>query len=137
MLRTPTYHVFDLYREHQGARSIRLHIDTQPISFAVGQERRQLSGLLGSASIRGDRLLLTIVNPHASLPIEADLGIASGAQVVEAARTVLTHEDLTAHNTFDQPDTVSPSSVESLDPAGVARHVFAPRSITALRLRLS
>ncbi len=135
MLLTPTYHVYDLYREHQGARSVRVQIEAPAVAFAVGAERRQIPGLLASASTRGDQLLLTVVNPHATFPIECEIRIER-AKAREASAQVLTHDELTAHNTFDAPQNVTPEEV-LVEAAAEWRFTFAARSVTAIRMRLT
>ena len=133
MLHTPTYHVFELYRSHQGARSLPTEITAPTIFFASGDQKRQLPGLAGSASLKSDLLTLSVVNPHASLPIEAELDLG-GARLQGAAVSVLTHEDLTAHNTFESRQNLWPrtSAWEHSD-----RQSFPPASVTVIRGRLA
>jgi alpha-N-arabinofuranosidase len=133
MILTPTYHVFELYRSHQGARSLPTTFDAPPVSFAVGDEKRQLPGLAGSASLKADLLTLSVVNPHASLPTEAAIDIQGGS-LRNVTISVLTHADLTAHNTFESPQTLRPQTqaAELQD-----RHVFPPASVSVIRGRLS
>lgn len=136
MILTPTYHVFDLYQSHRGGRSVRVRIDAPPIAFAAGEEKRQMASLSGSASIKGDILTLTIVNAHASLPAEAEIRLPSGTRAAEARGSVLTNDELAAHNTFDDPETVKPTPCSVEAGAQEWRHTFPPASITALRLRV-
>jgi len=132
MITTPTYHVFELYRSHQGARCLRTEIEAPTITFAIGAEQRQLSSLTGSASLKADLLTLSIVNTHANLPAEAVIDLQS-ASLSQASVSVLTHSELTAHNTFESPQTVRPrtQSWEFAD-----RHLFPPASVTVIRGRL-
>lgn len=132
MMTTPTYHVFEMYRTHQGGRSLRTSFEAPPISFAAGDEKRRIAGLSGSASLKGDLLTLSVVNPHASLPLEATLDFQGGAPG-EATVSVLTHSDLAAHNTFENPGQLRPVSGawEIRD-----RHVFPPASVTVIRARV-
>jgi alpha-N-arabinofuranosidase len=133
MLTTPTYHVFELYRSHQGARGLDCKFEANPISFAVGEEKRQLPGLIGSASIKAGLLTLSVVNPHGSLPAEAVLDF-NGAQLTDATVATLTHPELTAHNTFESPQTVHPQHSTWM-PAD--RFVFPAASVTVIRARLA
>jgi alpha-N-arabinofuranosidase len=137
MITTPTYHVFDLYQSHQGGRSLRTVIEANPISFIAGDERRQLPGLTGSASVRGGELTLSVVNPHASLPVEAEIDFGGTAAAGDVRGAVLASDDLTAHNTFDAPDALRPEpfTVEAFGPRG--RHTFPPASVTVMRTRLA
>jgi alpha-N-arabinofuranosidase len=133
MLLTPTYHVFALYQPHQGGQSLRVVFDAPPVSYALGEEKRQLPGLIGSASSRAGGLTLSVVNPHATLPIEALLDVR-GFAARRASVSELTHDELTAHNTFDEPETLKPETQESEIDGPQWRHVFAPASVTVIRL---
>ena len=132
MILTPTYHVFELYRSHQGARNLRTSFEAPPIGFAMGDQKRQLPGLAGSASLKSDLLTISVVNPHASLPQETSIDL-SGHALREATISILTHSDLTAHNTFDAPDNLRPQT-QAWQQAD--RHVFPPASVTVIRGRL-
>jgi alpha-N-arabinofuranosidase len=132
MILTPTYHIFELYRSHQGGRVLPTSFEAPSISFAVGDERRELSSLSGSASLKGDLLTVSVVNPHATLPAEAAIELQGGI-VREVMISVLAHSDLTAHNTFEAPQILRPQSqaIELKD-----RHVFPPASVTVIQGRL-
>ena len=132
MLLTPTYHVFELYRSHQGGQSLRTDFEAPAISFAAGEEKRQIQGLSGSASIKGGTLTLSVVNPHAALPVEAEIDWG-GVSMREASISVLTHDDLTAHNTFESPGNLRPQ-ISAWQPAD--RHSFPPASVTVFRGRV-
>jgi alpha-N-arabinofuranosidase len=66
-----------------------------------------LPGLSASASIRDRRLTMTMTNPS----LDADLSLRlslSGAYATEARATILTHQNMTAANTFADSDEVKP-----------------------------
>jgi alpha-N-arabinofuranosidase len=137
MLLTPTYHVFDLYKNHQGATSFRTVVESSDIPYAANNQRHALPALSASASRRpGSReLTLTVTNAHATLPAEVEVSLrgAGGIAVGELGAWVVTHDDLTAHNTFDAPDALAPQPPAGGEwDAGV--RVFPPASVTALRL---
>ena len=141
VVRTPTYHVFDLYLAHQGARAVRLVVDSPEVTFPRDGEPERLVGLAGSASLRDDRLTLTVVNPRIAEPVEATItlrGDATANSAGEVEETVLTHADIHAHNTFAAPDTVALAAPRSLPADGrVFRHRFAPQSVTRLVFALA
>ena len=138
MLTTPTYHVFELYRPHQGARAVRALFDAPEVTLAEAGEELRLFGLAGSASLQGDTLTLTVVNPRVGAPVEAAINLRGDASVRQATETVLTHADIHAHNTFDAPDTVTLAAPRSLDLSGRSfRHQFAPQSVTSLTIALA
>ena len=129
MIVTPTYHVFDLFQAHQGATALRTTVESPDVSFAVGNERRNTPALTASASVRGDALTFSITNVHATLPQEVDFELRGGGRTIDAEVRVLTHEDLTAHNTFDDPTVLRPRD------GGLDREVLRlpPASIAVVR----
>jgi alpha-N-arabinofuranosidase len=129
---TPTYHVFDLYQSHQGGTALRTTVESPGVSFVVGDERRTMPGLSASASVRGGALTLSITNADATLPqeIELDLRGGGGELLQDASVHVLTHEDLTAHNAFDEPDALRPRRDDALLTERVLR--LPPASVTVL-----
>ena len=61
---------------------------------------------------------------------------SSAADRREVRQTVLTHKELNAHNTFEQPETVVPRSTPT-DLRGPELHcVLAPASVTRLDVTL-
>jgi alpha-N-arabinofuranosidase len=129
---TPTYHVFDAYQVHQGAQALAVTVEAPPLPVALGDQRASLAGLMGSASTKGGVLTLSFVNPHASFPLEVDIGLPSAPRDVTGS--VLTHEDLAAHNTFGEPGVVTPVALDE----GCLRantYVAPPASVNVIRFR--
>ena len=138
LVRTPTYHVYEMFTPHHGAQTLPVTFEAEPIrhSGAAGAGS-DLPGLAGSASLTGNRLTLTVVNPSLSAAVDATIVMAGGASVSEARATVLTHDDPRAHNTVADPETVRPSSPATVEVGrGDLRHAFAPRSVTRLDVNL-
>jgi alpha-N-arabinofuranosidase len=131
---TPTYHVFDMYQAHQGGRGVRMEIESPAASFAIGEEKRTMPTLAGSASIKGNVLTLSITNAHARLPVQVDMDVR-GVQIRALARTTLTADDVHSHNTFESPAAVTPTFQEP-QKIGEARYTFPPASVTVLTFRL-
>jgi alpha-N-arabinofuranosidase len=100
---TPNFYVFEMYKPHQGATAVRVNVEAPAVEFRVGSDRRQLFGLAGSASVREKAMTLTLVNPHDSEPVAAAVNLKGGAARA-ARRTVLTHAQANAHNTFERPN---------------------------------
>lgn len=96
---TPTYHVYDMFKEHQGADAVETVVtDNEAFESAVTI----------SASVKDGKTLITIGNlsctEDAALLLE---GV--GVQIPETARGVLLYnEDMHAHNTFEEPEKVVP-----------------------------
>src|SRR5207302_647027 len=114
---TPTGHVYEMYAGHHGAESLRTRVEAADVEFTASGKRHTLSGLIGSASRRGDALLVTFVNPRLGTPLAVEIDLRDGAEAREGSATVLTHTDCHAHNTFDAPETLVPRQ-ESVATAG-------------------
>jgi alpha-N-arabinofuranosidase len=133
---TPTYHVFDLYQHHQGGQSLRVEIGTDLISFAAEGEKHQLPALNASASISGDALTLSVTNADARRPAQALIQVEGHVlHGAEVDQTVLTADDIHAHNTFDGPEQVTPID-ECLEIRDDWHHDFPPASVTVFRFRI-
>lgn len=131
---TPVGRVFELYAGHQGGESLRTEFSAPQVSYERDGQTARFWGLNGSASMRGQTLLLTVVNPHVSEPREAEITLRGGAYS-SGTVTTLTHHDLHACNTFDHRDAVAPASA-SLPSANRIVHTFPAASVSALSIQL-
>ena len=100
---TPTYHVFDMFKEHQGAEAIKTFVSDND-DFA--------SSLSVSASVKNGRLLVTVGNLSCTEDAEFSLESVGAELDKKAYCTLLAHEDMHAHNTFENPDNVTPTAYE-------------------------
>ncbi len=136
---TPNFNVFDMYQSHQGATTVRAEFSAPQVSYQRDKQPATFWGLNGSASLQDKTLTLTVVNPHATQPREAEIAVRGGSPSSVQA-TVLTNPDIHAHNTFDHPDVVSAVSQKvqgAIPGSGVLRYLFAPASVTKLSISLS
>lgn len=123
-IKTPTYHVFDLYQPHKGAQAVRFITTAETVSD--GEESAQacrenylnkqpfhLQAIHGSASVKAGVLCVTVVNTHPTQPVELDLEVfASSLKEVEVV--TLAADDIHAHNTFEQPERVRLSPARTI-----------------------
>ena len=130
---TTVFHVFDMYKSHQGGRSLRLVCDAPGISYGAG---KQLWGLAGSASLQGKTLVITVVNPHIGEPCTAEMSLRGGA-AKSAQVTVLTSQDIHAHNDFDHPHEVVPRTESAAVSGSRFTWTFTPASVTKFEIELT
>ncbi len=130
MLLTPTYHVFGLYKGHQGARQVECYAQTK----LVGPEADAVPQLHASASqnAEGD-LLLTVANldEAQSCPVECIVPGMS-ARAIEA---LVLAGDARAHNTFDAPQAVQPRPLAVTRAADGFTATLPPCSVAAFTLK--
>ena len=126
-----------MYQGHRGGVSLRVDFAAAEISFGATDHDRHLPMLHGSASIKDGTLTLSVVNLYANDFVDAEITI-DGAAATEIAVACLSHTDMLAHNTFDQPNTLVPQR-ETLPalPAGPWRHTFLPASVSVFTVRLA
>ena len=109
MLLTPTYHIFDLYKAHQGATLVESSSDAKMIE---GYER-PFAGVSQSASVGADGVLhVTLANVKLDAAEEISLRLDGRKYALKNAR-ILTGK-MNAHNTFDQPEQVKIQNFEGV-----------------------
>ena len=89
---TPTYHVFNMFKSHKAGEAFRV----------IGPD-----DISASASVKDGEVTLTIANlsPERDYELELD---PVGFGIGEGTLTQISDDDLHAHNTFDNPERVSP-----------------------------
>ncbi len=133
---TPVYHVFQMYAAHQGGKSVRSEFASPAVHYDRDGQSASFWGLKGAASVRQKELNITVVNPDVQQSRETEISLL-GAESVSGTATVLTHADIHAHNTFDNPDTVRPRTGNLQSTGRSFRYTFAPASVTRLQLQLA
>lgn len=130
---TPNFYVFEMYAAHHSGQSLRtvFTLPDCPTRAAAGEA---LPYLAGSASRHDRQLVLTIVNTHASEPITAEVAVRGG-KIASAQGTVLTAEDIHAHNTFEQPHALLPRELKGDAQADTLVQTFPPASVSRLLLQ--
>jgi alpha-N-arabinofuranosidase len=150
---TPVFHVFDLYKEHQGGQAVRVQFSVPDISFPRKAIRKQLSstgdeavvggpdarlwGLNGSASVTGKVLTLTVVNPHLTESRPLQITLRGDASAASAEAEVLGGEDVHDHNTFEQPDAVTTRKATASVAGKVVKFTLPASSVTRLTIALT
>jgi alpha-N-arabinofuranosidase len=150
MLVTPTGYVYEMYAPHQGAKALRARIETPEISFkkttilqstwqSALQPGEKLEGRIpavaGSASLKEDRLFLTLTNSSSNQASRVVVELLGGAEFGEAEGRVLSGE-IHAHNTFADPTRVTPQAF-ALDCKRTALNLdLPPASVAAITVRL-
>jgi len=131
MVLTPTYHVFDLFKVHQNATLIPLKIESKDYVF----EKDKIPSVNGSASIdNNNKIHLSLVNIN---PDETQTVVCSfkGLTTKNITGQIITHKEMNAHNTFDNPDVVMPSEFSDYKINGGDIEVILPaKSVVVLEL---
>jgi len=102
MLLTPTYHVFELYKVHQDATLIHQDLKCNEYTY----EGNTVPAISASASKDSDgKIHVTLCNldPERDQSLVCDL---RGMDVGSIGGRIITAEEMTAHNTFENPELV-------------------------------
>jgi len=103
---TPTYHVFEMYKEHQGATLIQSAID----SATYERYHIETPWVSQSASItENGEVIMTISNIDPDNAQNIALRIDGGEYKLVSARVLTGAID--AYNDFDAPETVAPAEM--------------------------
>ncbi len=101
MLKTPTWHVFHMYKAHQDATLVDSYLETE----TVGVEGVEVPNLTESASISADgKLQITMTNLSLDTAYPVDVRL-TGYEGTAVSAEILS-EEMHAKNTFEEPDAV-------------------------------
>ncbi len=132
MVKTPTYHVFDMYEPWQGAAVL-------PVEVASPMYQKDDVSIpaISVSAVRGTdgqvHLALVNVDPGNAHPVSIALdGVNPGA----VTGRILTARAMDAHNTFDKPEVVKPAAFTGARVSrGTVTATLPAKSIVVLGLR--
>jgi alpha-N-arabinofuranosidase len=127
MVKTPTYHVFDLYKAHQDAMLLDFAMVTDDYRF--GGDR--IGQIHASVSKKDGKVNLTLCNldPEHAADVSCVFDeLPAGARITGRVLT----GDMTAHNTFSEPERVRPCAFSGFEASGDRLAVKLPSKSVAL-----
>ena len=133
MILTPTYYVFDMYKVHQDATFLPSEFSK---SFDYENNSEKIPALNVSSSRSADGYInISIVNVHPDKDIQLECDLR-GTEVKTVTGQIITANDLTVHNTFDQPENIT---LKSFDKARVKNNIISvtipAKSVVMLRTK--
>ncbi|MFC5404820.1 alpha-N-arabinofuranosidase [Cohnella soli] len=132
---TPNYHVFDMFKSHQGGEAVKVLVDAGKISYRnAADEEGQLDRVSCSASIKDGKLTLTLANCHYSEETEVRLTFHGGKFAGTYTKTVLHASSPQSYNSFEEPDTIKPYSEECNFPDRKAILLLPPASVVTIQV---
>jgi len=132
-VRTPTYHVYRMYKPHRDG--VRLDCEVEDVPYLRPSFGHQRPILSVSASHGDDRLFVSVVNLDLFESVRArmSLPVSFRLQTVEGER--LTSRAVQDANTEQDPDTVHPVSLPVEWDGAHLEVAFPPKSVTTLLMR--
>jgi len=132
MILTPTYHVFEMYKVHQGATL--LPVESNSPDYALGSSSVSSVHVSASRNEAG-AIHVSLVNLDPNRSAEVQLTV-SGVRVKRAGGRVLTAPAMNSVNTFDRPDFVKPAPFEAIRIDGDRLTLTLPsKSVLVLQIR--
>ncbi|WP_243229590.1 alpha-N-arabinofuranosidase [Microbacterium sp. CIAB417] len=110
LVKTPTFHVFAMNTGHHDARALAAHVVDGETRESDG---RDLPLLSASASTKDGTALVSLSNLDADRPRTVVLDLR-GAAVTGFSGRVLTADSVSAHNTPENPDAVTPVVLDAI-----------------------
>lgn len=132
MVLTPTYHVFEMFKVHQGAEALDVHLKSDDYEF--GGERIPQVSLSASRDAEG-RIHISLCNLHHEAAADLSVQLRGLTDKRRVSGRLLTGPSIQAHNTFAQPDAVHPVPFDGAAVAGGVLTAQLPaRSVAVLTL---
>jgi alpha-N-arabinofuranosidase len=132
MLLTPTYHVFDLYKVHQDAKSLVIQI-ASPDYVYRGQRIPAVNASASRDSSGAVHISLVNLDPSKKITIRTEL---PGIAFKSIQGQILTSAKFTDVNSFDQPDKIKPVAFAGAKKQGDELMIELPaESVVVLELK--
>jgi alpha-N-arabinofuranosidase len=110
MIKTPTYHVFNMYKYHQDAELLESFIETKQIGLS---DEYKVPNLTESVSLGKDgKIHATVTNLSCSEDYE--LKVMLKDTDIKAVKGEIVGGEMHLHNTFDEPENVTVRSFEEI-----------------------
>lgn len=106
VVKTPTYDVFYMYKNHQNAELVKSDI----LNYTTGKDEEIVNALSQSASIKGDKLFITLSNADLGNEISVDVELVEGLLADENMEITVLTGDCHDFNSFDNPEKVKRST---------------------------
>ena len=107
---TPTYHIFDMLKGHQGGKQLNLLNDCscRPFNGVSARRYEPLQTISAAATLKGEVLTLSLANTSLTESAVIRLNGVGRRLSGNAVFRVLTADDPHTCNTFDEPDRIAP-----------------------------
>lgn len=130
MILTPTYHVFKMYIPFQDATSLPLSISNNEV-YKEGD--KQVPGVSASAAIaKNGKTYLALANAH---PSHATQVVIEAGKLKSAKGQILTADKMDTHNTFKDPDALTPANYKTTAKNGKLQFELPAKSVMVLELK--
>lgn len=123
MLLTPTYHIFEMFKVHQDAQALAVHVKVGDYEYD-GDSIPQVS--VSASKAQDDNIHISFCNVHPGESANLNLELRGLEESKKISGVVLASDDMQAHNTFDQPERVKKEAFTSYQLQGQHLDVTLP-----------
>lgn len=138
IIKTPTYHIFDLLQDHIGNMSLETKVVTPKFKTQDRLTRQSLPLIDVSASLNQNsrQLTLTLINLHIEKEAEVTIYIEGGGTLKKGNAMCITADSPNEENTFEDPHRVEPQKahIDRID--NPIDQKFPPQSLTRIQLQI-
>ncbi|OIQ83117.1 intracellular exo-alpha-L-arabinofuranosidase 2 [mine drainage metagenome] len=131
LVRTPTFHVFEMNKVHHDATSVPVHVRAPLAQRDVAG--RTVPTVSASASVAEGRCHVSLTNMDLEHPVEVDLDLR-GVSARDVSARVLAPSSVRSFNSAGHPDQVSPRPLEVVEAATGARLTLPPHSFAVVEV---
>jgi alpha-N-arabinofuranosidase len=130
---TPTYHAFDMYKVHQDAMKLPVHVESDNCSLGFGS----IPAITASASEDENgkiHVSMTNIDTKNEQIVHLDL---RGISPKPVGGKIITSENMGDHNTFEQGDKITVKEFSGAKSEGIAGKItvnLPPKSVVTLEL---
>ena len=131
MILTPSYHVFEMYAAHQDATLV--PVDVQSERYALAGYDVPAISVSASVAANGKlHITLSNANPNKDIPVNLFI---RGMKAQHLSARVLQGDAMNAHNTFEQPNRVTPQPFNGVKPSADGLEIVMPKmSVVAVEV---
>ncbi|UTR16225.1 alpha-N-arabinofuranosidase [Salipaludibacillus sp. LMS25] len=123
IVKTPTYHVFNMYKVHQDAE--RLAIKQAEDTYEFGGETLPRVSTTASKNSKGEiNISLCHIDPSEETTVS--LNLQGLTELNHVTGSIITASELNAHNTFDQPHNVTAEAYSNFTQQGTTLTLTVP-----------
>jgi len=132
VVETPSYWVFQMYTVHHDATLLPISLDAGQYTYD-GHSIPAVSASASRDSLGVTHITMSNLDPDRARTVTTDI---RGEPVSSVSGRILTAATMQAHNTFDHPHTVEPTSFDGAKLSGSTLTVrLPPKSIVVLTLQ--
>jgi alpha-N-arabinofuranosidase len=132
LVRTPTYHVFEMNKVHHDATAVPVHVHAPHALREVAG--RTVPTVSASASVDAGRCHVSLTNTDLEHEVVVDLDLR-GASLTDVRARVLAPQSARSFNSAEHPEEVSPQPLELVRTATGARLTLPPHSFAIVEAK--